>query len=66
MDFVGRFERLAEDMQHVGDVLGIPISLGHNRDSRKRGKRSVLSEEGVGLVNRLYSEDIRTFGYEGP
>ncbi|WP_281268985.1 sulfotransferase family protein [Sphingomonas gilva] len=64
IDFVGRFERLDQDLAAVADRLGLSIQLEHRRKSAHRPYREEYDERMRGIVARLYSRDIELFGYD--
>lgn len=67
VDFVGRFENLAEDFEEVCRRLGVFADLGHvNRTSSsasEEGSRSAYDREAMEIVAEVYRDDILTFGY---
>lgn len=64
VDFVGRFERLAEDFHHVCQLLGLPCQLGHHNRSRHRDYREYYDPESIDLVRRHFRDEIELFGYD--
>lgn len=66
VDFVGYFEHLAEDFEHVRRKLGIARHLEHL--NRTRGQepeyRQAYTPETRDIVADVYEEDIRIFGYD--
>jgi hypothetical protein len=66
VDFVGYFEHLADDFEHVRAKLGLRAGLEHhNRTSGSREDyRACYSTETRDLVADVYAEDIRLFGYD--
>ena len=64
-DFVGRFERLAEDLGTVAAGLGMPCPpLGHF--NRGAGAAPVPSKRALAALERRYAGDFATFGYVPP
>lgn len=63
VDFVGRFEDLARDFQHVTDRIGIDAALPHRNKTRHRDYRSYYTEATATLIEDLYAVDVDTFGY---
>lgn len=64
VDFVGRFERLSEDFDHVCDVLGRRSELPHVKAStRAGGYVDYYDDYAKGLVAKWYERDIETFRY---
>ena len=64
VDFVGRFERLAEDFHRVCQHLGLPCQLGHHNRSRHRDYREYYDRESIELVRRHFGDEIDLFGYD--
>ncbi len=65
MDFVGRFEDIAEDFQKVREHLGIPhIELPKLRSTRRGPYREYYNEDSKEHIARLYKEDIEVFNYQ--
>ena len=64
VDFIGYFERLAEDFGEACRNIGVPASLPPPKDHAPRGDyRSFYTEETRDLVARAYARDIELFGY---
>jgi len=66
VDFIGRYERLAEDFDTACDRIGTShLSLPHKRKAtdRKRDYRSYYSDETAEMVARYFSRDIEILGY---
>ena len=63
MDFIGRFETLAEDFATVAARLGVDASLPHINSSRKQGYHAFYSDASRDAVARAYAEDIDSLGY---
>ncbi|MEM7008434.1 MAG: sulfotransferase family 2 domain-containing protein [Thermodesulfobacteriota bacterium] len=65
VDFVGRFEDLANDSQVVFDGLGLEnVSLPHKNSSKHKNYRTYYTDETKEEVSKMYSKDISYFGYE--
>ena len=67
VDFVGRFERLAEDFAHVAARMGreVPLASANRTRSRPREDyRSHYTAETAAIVGRAYARDVALFGYE--
>lgn len=66
-DYVGYFENLEDDMQHICRQVGIKAPVVPRENiSRKRADRdyrSLYTDETAALVARAYPEDIDKFGY---
>jgi hypothetical protein len=65
MDFVGRFETLARDFEHIRDRLGIEAALpARNRgNARPASYREAFDDETRLKAGRLYARDAALFGY---
>lgn len=65
VDFVGRFENLAEDSKKVFERLGFKnASLPHKNSSKHKNYRTYYNEETREEVRKRFSKDIEFFGYE--
>lgn len=67
VDFVGRFESLAEAFREICRQLGIRKNLCHEKksDQRKsRDYRRYYSPETKKIVERCYAGDLELFGYQ--
>lgn len=66
VDFIGRYERLAEDFNEACRRIGIPApQLLHKRQATDRRKdyRSYYTDELAERVAQHFAADIRIFGY---
>jgi hypothetical protein len=65
VDFIGRYERLAEDFQSVCDKMGIhPPKLPHKRQATdRRDYRQYYTDETARLIADRFRPDIDMFGY---
>jgi hypothetical protein len=63
VNFIGRYERLSEDFQHVCDVLGLHAALPHMNKSSRRDYRTYYNERTRRLVEEHFKEDIDFFGF---
>lgn len=63
VDFVGRYETLAQDFNHVCRVLDIKVSLPHINSTVHKDYRSFYNEKTKKIVAEHFKEDIRLFGY---
>ena len=66
LDFIGRFENLQEDFDSICDKIGKKkIKL---LEAKKLNKRphysSFYDDESMGIIERLYKDDIKRFNYE--
>jgi Sulfotransferase family len=65
LDFIGRFEHLQRDFDHVCGVLGLEATtLLHRHRTRHRPYMEYYDREGISLVRRKYRRDIEWFGYD--
>jgi hypothetical protein len=65
MDFVGRYERLGEDMATVRARLSLPEGpMTRVRPSKRGDYRTLYDERTQAIVGRLYAEDVALFDYE--
>ncbi|MEX1026186.1 MAG: sulfotransferase family 2 domain-containing protein [Planctomycetota bacterium] len=64
VDFVGRFERLDEDLARVLARLGIEARLPHLNRHEHRDYRTYYDAAGRDFVGRHWAADIEAFGYE--
>lgn len=65
LDFIGRFENLAEDFNHVCDVLQLGITeLPHMISSKSKSHHTEFyNERTMKIVADRYAEEIEHFGY---
>lgn len=64
VDYIGRFEHFARDVDTVLQRIGIEGSLPHRKAAPHRPAVGDLDDEAIEMVAALYAEDIRIFGYE--
>ncbi len=64
VDFVGRFERLAEDFGKVCERIGVEASLPMANKSKHDHYRDYYNEKTKNRVSRVFAKDIELFGYE--
>jgi hypothetical protein len=66
VDFVGRFENLADDAGRIFGQIGLDGTAleHHNRSMRESDYRPYYTPETKDRVAELYADDIRVFGYE--
>jgi hypothetical protein len=63
-DFIGRFERLEEDMASICGRVGIPYQpLPRANVSEREPYQSYYTPELAGLVRRHWAREIEAFGY---
>jgi chondroitin 4-sulfotransferase 11 len=63
VDFVGRFERLADDFAEVCRRVGRRAELPHLKRSAGRDYRSLYTDETAGIVAQRFAADVERFGY---
>ena len=63
VDFLGRFERVAEDWREISQRLELPTELGHHNRSRHRHYAEFYTPETAAIVAEVYARDIELFGY---
>ena len=65
MDFIGKFETLKQDYQHIAQKLGVEnIDLPHKIESQQGGKESKIEDKAVSFINDYYAEDFEKLGYK--
>ncbi len=64
VDYVGRFERIAEDFATVQRRIGVePKELPHLTSSGRGDYRSYYDDRSAGIVERFFGGDIERWGY---
>ena len=67
VDFVGRFESLRKDLDHIEQQIGIKINLPKRKLGKAKGKKHYslyYNEESIEMIRDLFAKDIEYFGYE--
>ena len=67
VDFVGRFESLRKDLDHIEEQIGIKINLPKRKLGKAKGKKHYslyYNEESIEMIRDLFAKDIEYFGYE--
>jgi hypothetical protein len=65
VDYVGRFERIDADFEHICNRLGLPpMTLGHHNKSKHKHYHDYYTQETIDLVGEYYRDDVNTFFYE--
>jgi chondroitin 4-sulfotransferase 11 len=64
IDFVGRFETLAQDFQYVCGQIGQDAHLPHIKQSDRGDYRRYYDDTTRQVVADWFSRDIQAFGYE--
>lgn len=63
LNYLGYFETIQQDFVHICMRLGIVATLQHRNASTKADYRQVYSLKARRIVEEVYAEDIRLFGY---
>ena len=65
IDFIGRFENLAEDMEKLGEKLGLShVTLPHVNRSKHRAYQSYYTEETKQVITKRFKRDLEYFKYQ--
>ena len=64
VDFVGRYETLAEDFEQICRKLHLDLRLPHRNKSAHDDYRSYYNPRTVDLIREHFREDIELFGYD--
>ena len=64
MDFVGRFEKINDDIVSLKNMLSIPISGDFKKVNRSVDRNEVLTNENKEKLYEYYKKDFELFGYE--
>lgn len=64
LDYIGRFENLNDDFIEACQYMGISnISLPHKIKGSNEDYRIKYDESSIGIVQDIYKEEIKLFGY---
>ena len=63
VQFVGRFENLAEDFRKLTLQLGIEADLPHVNRSQRGDYRDQYDAKSREIIARYFAEELRTFEY---
>lgn len=63
IDFLGRFESINEDFNHVKQIIGLDAGLPHLNASKRVDYRSYYDDESREIIARWFHEDISLFDY---
>ncbi|MDX1572016.1 MAG: sulfotransferase family 2 domain-containing protein [Xanthomonadales bacterium] len=67
MDFIGRFENLQADFDHVCHMLRLePIELPHANRGETRDPAEYYDAETIEFVRETWRDAVELFGYTGP
>jgi len=65
LDFVGRFERLEEDIEKVSKTLGLKLKPAKKIGvTRHKPYWEYYTDEMIAAVQEFYAEDFKFFGYD--
>lgn len=65
VDYVGRFENIDEDWRIIREKIGLNCDLPHYNNGKKKAHYSqYYSESNRKLVEEIYSDDLKLFGYQ--
>jgi hypothetical protein len=64
VDFIGKFERLHEDVEQLKKRIGIDFELPHLNRSPHRTSKETISKQAILRIGELYEMDFRNFNYE--
>jgi len=63
MDFIGKFESINKDFDHIKSVIGLNVTLPHLNASNRASYQSYYDDETRDIVAKWFHEDIAEFGY---
>jgi hypothetical protein len=64
LDYIGRFETLAEDFQEVCKAMHLPeISLPHKIGGLSKDYHESYDRHSINIITEVYKEEIEMFGY---
>lgn len=63
VDFIGRFEKLDDDIELLSKRLNKNLKLDHYNFNNKRSYLEVYSQVMIDKVSKVYQKDIDIFGY---
>ncbi|NOR19101.1 MAG: hypothetical protein GQ538_03325 [Xanthomonadales bacterium] len=63
LDFIGKFESINRDFNHIKTVIGLDAKLPHLNASNWVAYQSYYDDETRDIVAHWFREDIKTFGY---
>ncbi len=64
MDYVGRYERLHEDFDHICQVIGVDAKLPHVNPSKHHDYRTYYTPRTRDMLAEAVRADIEMFGYD--
>ena len=63
IDFIGKFETINKDFDHIKDVIGLDAELPHLNASKRANYQDYYDDETRQIVAQWFHEDIEVFGY---
>ena len=63
VNFIGRFETIAEDTAKLCDFLGVSVELPHTRIAKTYLEKTITPEM-QDIIAGIYSKDAKIFGYD--
>ena len=63
VDFIGRYENLEEDFNHILEKLKINVQLKRINSNYYRNYKEILNKESIELIYERYKKDISIFKY---
>lgn len=63
VDYIGRFEKLYKEFNHICSKLDISVDLPHLKASQRDHYRRYYDEETKNIVAESFKNDIEQFGY---
>lgn len=71
VNFVARYENLADDLEYIGATIGVPLDISgiHAKGGVRNQKKEVaehFDQELVAAVGRIYAKEVQAFDYEPP
>lgn len=63
VEFVGRFENLANDFDVIRERLDLSTTLGHAKQSVRGDYRAYYDNDTRSVIEDVYAEDLDAFGY---
>lgn len=63
LDYIGKFESINSDFNHIKAVIGLDADLPHLNASSRATYQSYYDDETRDIVARWFYEDIEVFGY---
>ncbi|NET09001.1 MAG: sulfotransferase family protein [Symploca sp. SIO2B6] len=63
VDFVGRFESLDQDFEHVCKTIKKHVDLPHINPSKRKDYREYYNQNTIEIIEKWFHKDIENFGY---